>query len=131
MTPDEHPHSPCYDDLRFISTNPRDVAEAITICAGCTDRACKPILAEILTRPTDRAVVEGVWDGTYYSAGVTARLDKARAMTHGTPHGARVHRRRGEPPCDDCQDAQAAERQRQRVARKTEANNLTNDRNIA
>jgi hypothetical protein len=117
-TRDEHPRSPCYDDIRFISNKPRSITEAIAICATCVDRACQPILADIMARPTDRAVVEGVWDGDYYSQGVTARRDKERAMTHGTAHGARVHRRRGETPCDKCQDGEAAARQRQRIARK-------------
>lgn len=70
---DQHPRSPCYDDVRFISKDPGLAAEAVEICGGCEFRACVPVLAEILADPTARQFVEGVWDGRYYSQNTTGK----------------------------------------------------------
>jgi hypothetical protein len=111
MTPDEHPHSPCYDDLRFISTNPNDVAAALAICGTCTDRACKPILADLLSTPTGAAYIEGTWDGQFYSD------SRRQPIKHGRPHSARAHRVRGEVPCQECREAENAYQRQYREGR--------------
>lgn len=70
----DHPRSPCYGDPRFTTTRSAEVAEALAICKTCTDRACRPILADI--RRHDRTMwteLEGVWDGRYYSPATTGR----------------------------------------------------------
>lgn len=70
---DEHPRSPCYDDLRFISKDPGLAAEAVEICGGCEFRACVPVLRQIMRSPTSRSTLEGVWDGKHYTENTTGR----------------------------------------------------------
>lgn len=70
---DETPRPPCYGDPRFTVTDRRAISEAISLCATCDLRICRPILAELLADPTAASQIEGVWDGHYYSAHTTGR----------------------------------------------------------
>lgn len=63
---DQHPRSPCYNDLRFISPDRELGAQATKICETCEFRACRPVLLQILSRPTDANALEGTWDGKHY-----------------------------------------------------------------
>jgi hypothetical protein len=77
--PREHvTRSPCYDDLRFITHEPAAQREAIAICKSCTDRVCRPVLRDILSSPTARSVLEGVWDGKGYSQNTTGKGKRPR-----------------------------------------------------
>jgi hypothetical protein len=51
-------------------------------------------------------------------------LNRSNAAKHGTRSGAQKHRRLGEPPCERCRKAEAAERLAQWRAKRDAARNV-------
>lgn len=78
---DEAPRSACYGDLRFTSNQPRDIAEAIAICGTCAYRPCVELLLEAreLKDATTWQMLEGVYNGAYYSPSTTGKKRRVAA----------------------------------------------------
>ena len=75
----------CYDDTRFVSTDPMDQAEALRICAKGTSAEC-PVLATCLawvrTEPHFEGVAAGrVWTGKKKKA-ANPRIPAAEKYAH-------------------------------------------------
>ena len=106
----------------WFSEIPSERRQAAQVCSTCPvlDR-CREY---VLTMPKDTI---GVWAGTTQAARKGAHsTDRPwaelmyAAEVHGTEHGYRRHKSRGETPCEDCHAATTRERQRRkdREARK-------------
>ena len=111
-------------DMWFVRPNNRlGIAAAKAVCARCTVTA--ECLAEAMADPH----IVGVWGGLDEQE--RARMHKKRKaptgpkeIKHGTPGGARTHRKRGEEPCGPCaaaaKAANARDQQRKTMKRRTE-----------
>ena len=102
----------------FFPALGEDVRPAKAICAGC------PVRAECLNYALDNGIHNGIWGGTSelqrrgLRRGDPINIGRpVRPMTHGTPSGYEIHRRRQEPPCQPCAEA----RRVYGAARKAEA----------
>ena len=88
----------CKDDRHGI-------AAAKAICRRC------PVAADCLAEAMANPSIVGVWGGTTENqrAKIRARAPRQpKGIQHGTPGGARTHRKRGEEPCDRCTAAAKA-----------------------
>ena len=86
---------------------------AKAICHRCDGEAA--CLADALADPER----EGVWGGTTFRERQTMRAlagPTVRPIKHGTPGGAKTHRRRGEKTCPECRFAEAIARQHRSAA---------------
>lgn len=73
--------------------------EARKICDAC------PVKAEC--RDDGTLELFGMWGGDDTETRIRVRSGGLPPMTrHGYPFGAQAHRRRGEPPCQECMDVQ-------------------------
>ena len=82
---------------------------AKAICHRCD------IEAACLTVALADPELEGVWGGTTFRERQTMRAlagPRVRQIKHGTPGGAKTHRRRGETACPACRAAEATARKR-------------------
>ena len=80
-----------------------DAAKAV--CARC------PVAAECLAEAMADPSIVGVWGGTTETERAKVRASTPRQpkdIRHGTPGGARTHRKRGEEPCGPCTAATKA-----------------------
>ena len=100
-------------DLWFVTpSDHHGIAAAKAICRRC------PVAAECLAEAMADPSIVGVWGGLDEQQ--RARLHKERKapptgpkeIKHGTPGGARTHRKRGEEPCDRCTAAAKAQNAR-------------------
>ena len=93
-------------DLWFVPPGDRHgIAAAKAICRRC------PVAAECLAEAMADPSIVGVWGGTTENqrAKIRARAPRQpKGIQHGTPGGARTHRKRGEEPCDRCTAAAKA-----------------------
>ncbi|MER5546522.1 hypothetical protein ACWDBP_34845 [Streptomyces sp. NPDC001233] len=126
--------APCAGDTRFT---PNDASEESLRALGFQDllKVCRvcPFRAACISLVKPRAsLFDGICGGRLWLNGEiratceTAHpgelAEGARPITHGTPAGARAHRRRGEPVCSLCKEAvrldQAARREREKASRQ-------------
>ena len=93
-------------DLWFVAPSDRHgIAAAKAICRRC------PVAAECLAEAMADPSIVGVWGGTSEVERAKLRAAMPRQpkdIRHGTPGGARTHRKRGEEPCDRCTAAAKA-----------------------
>ena len=93
-------------DLWFVPPGDRHgIAAAKAICRRC------PVAAECLAEAMANPSIVGVWGGTTENERTKLRARAPRqpkGIQHGTPGGARTHRKRGEEPCDRCTAAAKA-----------------------
>ncbi len=91
------------NDLFFPSRG-ESTKEAIAVCETC------PIKVDCLEYALDAHELHGIWGGTSERQRRRLRRGRAprpRAIKHGTYGGYQQHRRRGEPACADCLQANA------------------------
>jgi len=101
------------DPERWHPTKGQSSTAAKKICHRCDDEAA--CLAIALADPE----LEGVWGGTTHRERQTMRAltgPRVRPIRHGTPGGAKTHRRRGEDVCLACAGAEAAATRERRIA---------------
>lgn len=93
-------------DLWFVPPGDRHgIAAAKAICHRC------PVAAKCLAEAMADPSIVGVWGGTSEVERAKLRVAMPRQpkdIQHGTPGGARTHRKRGEEPCDRCTAAAKA-----------------------
>ena len=97
-------------DLWFVPPGDRHgIAAAKAICRRC------PVAAECLAEAMADPSIVGVWGGTSEVERAKLRVTMPRQpkdIQHGTPGGARTHRKRGEEPCGPCTAAARAQNTR-------------------
>ena len=97
-------------DLWFVPPDDRHgIAAAKAICRRC------PVTAECLAEAMANPSIVGVWGGTTENQRAKLRAAMPRQpkdIQHGTPGGARTHRKRGEEPCGPCTAAARAQNTR-------------------
>jgi len=125
-TPDEawRERAGCHPDNRdrplhewvaiWFPENGGTYTEARAICAVC------PV--EVECKRDGRDELFGMWGGDDSETRIRVRSGGLPPMTrHGYPFGAQAHRRRGEPPCEECMNVQRQYDLNYRARRKAAA----------
>lgn len=99
--------------------------EAKAVCSTC------PVRLQCLQYALDNGETFGIWGGLSerqrrrvrkqrMEAGII-RVRPLKPIEHGSYNGSRMHRKRGEEPCDDCRIAHAAASAEYRNKKRSEA----------
>lgn len=90
------------DPEAFYPEKGGSIRAAKAVCAGCDVRL------QCLSWALEHDEKFGVWGGLAERERRQLSLKtsrKTKPISHGTDGGYQAHRRRGETPCDDCQEA--------------------------